>query len=83
MGIVEQMKRLHKQTLLKLQDIKRIMVADEAGVNSDDYLNRAKKLKDYVSPDTEAENIDISETSVPSVAKSKANTKKTAKTIKL
>lgn len=83
MGIVEQMKRLHKQALLKLQDIKRIMVADEAGVNSDDYLNRAKSLKDYVSPDTEAENIDISETSVPSVAKSKANTKKTAKTIKL
>lgn len=83
MGIVEQMKRLHKQALLKLQDIKRIMVADEAGVNSDDYLNRAKSLKDYVSPDTESDNTDISETSIPSKAKTKANAKKTEKTIKL
>lgn len=81
MGIVEQMKRLHKQTLLKLQDIKRIVIADTAGVKSENYLNRARTLKDYVSPDMEANNISDKETATP--VQTKTTTKKAAKSIKL
>ena len=45
MGIVEKLKRLHKQTLLKLKDINRVVIADEAGVNNEKYLSRAKTLQ--------------------------------------
>lgn len=48
MGVVEKLKQLHKQTLLKLKDIKRVVIADEAGVNNEGYLNRARTLKSYL-----------------------------------
>ena len=50
MGIVEKLKRLHKQTLLKLKDINRVVIADEAGVNNEGYLSRARTLESYTNP---------------------------------
>ena len=50
MGVVEKLKRLHKQTLLKLNNIKRVVIADEAGVNNEEYLNRARTLESYTNP---------------------------------
>lgn len=55
MGIVEKLKRLHKQTLLKLKDIKRTVIADEAGVNNEEYLNRARTLNSYLNPNQKEE----------------------------
>lgn len=51
MGITEKLKRLHKQTLMKLKDIKRVVIANEAGVNNEEYLNRARTLDSYINPD--------------------------------
>lgn len=45
MGVVDKLKGLHKQDMLKPQDIGRVVVADEAGVNNAKYLNRARTLK--------------------------------------
>lgn len=53
MGIVQKLKNLHKQTLLKLSSIGRVVVADEAGVNNGKYLNRAKNLDNYIDRDNE------------------------------
>lgn len=52
MGIVEKLKRLHKQTLLKLKDIKRVAIADEAGVGNEEYLNRVRTLDSYINPNS-------------------------------
>lgn len=54
MSVIDQIKRLHKQTLLKLKDIKRVVIADEAGVNNEKYLSRARTLDSYVNPTKEA-----------------------------
>ena len=50
MGVIDKIKNLHKQTLLKLKDIKRAVIADEAGVNNEEYLNRARTLDSYINP---------------------------------
>lgn len=55
MGVVEKLKQLHKQTLLKLKDIKRVVIADEAGVNNEEYLNRARTLNSYLNPNLKEE----------------------------
>lgn len=55
MGVVDKLKRLHKQTLLKLKDIKRAVIADEAGVNNEKYLNRARTLESYLNPNKKEE----------------------------
>ena len=55
MGVVEKLKRLHKQTLLKLNNIKRVVIADEAGVNNEEYLNRARTLNSYLNPNLKEE----------------------------
>lgn len=55
MGVVEKIKRLHKQTLLKLKDIKRAVIADEAGVNNEEYLSRARTLNSYLNPNLKEE----------------------------
>ena len=55
MGVIEKLKRLHKQTLLKLKDIKRVVIADEAGVNNEEYLNRARTLNGYLNPNLKEE----------------------------
>ena len=55
MGVVEKLKRLHKQTLLKLNDIKRVLIADKAGVNNEEYLGRARTLDSYVNGDKNPE----------------------------
>lgn len=55
MGVVDKLKRLHKQTLLKLKDIKRVVIADEAGVNNEEYLNRARTLNSYLNPNLKEE----------------------------
>ena len=51
MGVIEKLKRLHKQSLLKPSDIGRVVVADEAGVNVEEYLNRARTLESYLYSD--------------------------------
>lgn len=51
MGVVNKLKRLHKQDMLKPHDIKRVVVADEAGVNNNKYLHRARTLKSLTSGD--------------------------------
>lgn len=55
MGIIEKLKRLHKQTLLKLNDIKSVVIAKDAGVDSEKYINRAKTLHDYTNPESDAQ----------------------------
>ena len=50
MGVIDKIKNLHKQTLLKLKDIKRVVIADEAGVNNEEYLSRARTLDSYINP---------------------------------
>ena len=83
MGVTEKLKRIHKQTLLKLKDIKRVLIADEAGVNNEEYLNRARTLDSYINPDgaSQQEKQTYSEPEAKTAPKSqaKASTKKTAK----
>lgn len=83
MGITDKLKRLHKQTLLKLKDIKRVAIADEAGVNNEEYLNRARTLDSYINPDKEsqqeAQTHSESETKTEQKTQAKASTKKTTK----
>lgn len=83
MGITEKLKRLHKQTLMKLKDIKRVVIADEAGVNNEEYLNRARTLDSYINPDgaNQQEKQTYSEPEAKTAQKSqaKASTKKTTK----
>lgn len=55
MGVIDKLKQLHKQTLLKLKDIKRAVIADEAGVNNEEYLNRARTLNSYLNPNLKEE----------------------------
>ena len=55
MGVIDKIKNLHKQTLLKLKDIKRAVIADEAGVNNEEYLNRARTLNSYLNPNLKEE----------------------------
>lgn len=61
MGVVEKLKRLHKQTLLKLRGIKRVVIAEEAGVKSEEYLNRARTLNSYLNPNLEEEAVESKE----------------------
>lgn len=55
MGVIDKLKQLHKQTLLKLKDIKRVVIADEAGVNNEEYLSRARTLNSYLNPNLKEE----------------------------
>lgn len=50
MGVVRKLKRLHKQTIITLNDIKRVKIAYEAGVNNEKYLMRARTLYSYINP---------------------------------
>ena len=79
MGIVEKLKRLHKQTLLKLKDIKRVVIADEAGVNNEEYLSRARTLESYTNPKKNEEDESAQENEVQAVSQksSKTSSKKT------
>lgn len=78
MGIVEKLKRLHKQTLLKLNNIKRVAIADEAGVNNEEYLSRARTLESYTNPKENEEDESAQENEVQAVSQksSKASSKK-------
>ena len=79
MGIVEKLKRLHKQTLLKLKNINRVVIADEAGVNNEEYLSRARTLESYTNPKKNEEDEAAQENEVQAVSQksSKASSKKT------
>ena len=74
MGIVEKLKRLHKQTLLKLKDINRIVIADEAGVNNEEYLSRARTLESYTNPKENEEDESAQENEVQDVSQKSAKT---------
>ena len=74
MGIVEKLKRLHKQTLLKLKDINRVVIADEAGVNNEEYLSRARTLESYTNPKKNEEDESAQENEVQDVSQKSAKT---------
>ena len=74
MGIVEKLKRLHKQTLLKLNDINRVVIADEAGVNNEEYLSRARTLESYTNPEKNEEDESAQENEVQAVSQKSAKT---------
>ena len=74
MGIVEKLKRLHKQTLLKLNNIKRAVIADEAGVNNEEYLSRARTLESYTNPKKNEEDESAQENEVQDVSQKSAKT---------
>lgn len=74
MGIVEKLKRLHKQTLLKLNNIKRVVIADEAGVNNEEYLSRARTLGSYTNPEKNEEDEPAQENEVQAVSQKSAKT---------
>lgn len=74
MGIVDKLKRLHKQTLLKLNNIKRVVIADEAGVNNEEYLSRARTLESYTNPKENEEDESAQENEVQAVSQKSAKT---------
>ena len=74
MGIVEKLKRLHKQTLLKLNNIKRVAIADEAGVNNEEYLSRARTLESYTNPKKNEEDESAQENEIQAVSQKSAKT---------
>ena len=79
MGVIDKIKNLHKQTLLKLKDIKRVVIADEAGVNNEEYLSRARTLESYTNPKKNEEDESAQENEVQAVSQksSKTSSKKT------
>lgn len=79
MGVIEKLKRLHKQTLFKLKDINRVVIADEAGVNNEEYLSRARTLESYTNPKKSEEDESAQENEVQDVSQksAKASSKKT------
>lgn len=48
MGVVEQLKKLHKQKMIKTSDIPRVV---NSGVDVDTYLSRARTLDSYINPE--------------------------------
>lgn len=46
MGVVEQLKKLHKQKMIKTSDIPRVV---NSGVDVDTYLSRARTLDSYIN----------------------------------
>lgn len=74
MGVVEKLKRLHKQTLLKLNNIKRVVIADEVGVNNEEYLSRARTLESYTNPEKNEEDESAQENEVQAVSQKSAKT---------
>ena len=84
MSVVDKLKRLHKQTLLKLKDIKRAVIADEAGVNNEEYLSRARTLESYTNPKKSEGNESVQENEVQkSNQKSAKNSSKKTKEFKM
>lgn len=74
MGVIDKIKNLHKQTLLKLKDIKRVVIADEAGVNNEEYLSRARTLESYTNPKKNEEDESAQENEVQAVSQKSAKT---------
>lgn len=74
MRVIDKIKNLHKQTLLKLKDIKRVVIADEAGVNNEEYLSRARTLESYTNPKKNEEDESAQENEVQAVSQKSAKT---------
>lgn len=67
MGVVEQLKKLHKQKMIKTSDIPRVV---NSGVDVDTYLNRARTLDSYINGEvTEAETAAEVQSAQPMMAK--------------
>lgn len=67
MGVVEQLKKLHKQKMIKTSDIPRVV---NSGVDVDTYLNRARTLDSYINgEDAEAETVSEVQSAQPMMAK--------------
>lgn len=93
MSVVSKLKKLHKQFLLKIDNIQRAMIAKAAGVDNEEYLSRARTLKDFLNPQKaespeevqtpETEETEVkaeSATETPQPTASKSRTKKPAVT---
>ena len=74
MSTVDKLKRLHKQTLLEPSDIGRVVVADEAGVNVEEYLGRARTLKSLLSGDSSKEEANVELASLSEIDSSVTDT---------
>lgn len=59
MGVTEQLKKLHKQKMIKTSDIPRVV---NSGVDVDTYLNRARTLDSYINGNEDATKVDFKET---------------------
>lgn len=67
MGVVEQLKELHKQKMIKTSDIPRVV---NSGVDVDTYLGRARTLDSYINGEgTEAETAAEVQSAQPMMAK--------------
>lgn len=67
MGVVEQLKKLHKQKMIKTSDIPRVV---NSGVDVDTYLSRARTLDSYINGEgTEAETVAEVQSAQPMMAK--------------
>lgn len=74
MGVIEKLKKLHKQTMLKLADIRSTQIVD---VDFDKYLSRARTLKSYTDKEEDAEVEPVTmQTAAPKATKSIRQTKK-------
>ena len=77
MGVVRKLKRLLKQTAIRPTDIKRVEIADEAGVNNEEYLDRARALSDYIDPAKNDPKSVMAEQPVDSAKETKSQVKST------
>jgi hypothetical protein len=74
MGVIKQLKKLHKQTMLKLADIRSTQIVD---VDFGKYLSRARTLKSYTDKEEDAEVEHVTmQTATPKATKSTRQTKK-------
>lgn len=77
MGVVNKLKRLHKQNELKPMDIGRVRASYDAGVDNEEYLFRARTLQDYIGPIKEDPKSAMVEQSVDSAKETKSQAKST------
>lgn len=59
MGVVEQLKKLHKQKKIRTSDIPRVVNSD---VDVDTYLNRARTLDSYIDGSEDSTKVDFKDT---------------------
>lgn len=77
MGVVNKLKRLHKQNELMPMDIGRVRVSYDAGVDNKEYLMRARTLEDYIDPSKDEPKSAMVDQPVDSAKETKSQAKST------